>query len=116
MMAAPEHMGDNIRKFEEIGTHPAAPYLAIAEALTFHQCITSPNRAFSCCLGTVQVQGIDPGELSDHLWRKHKIIAAPIMHAEFSGIRVTPNVYTMLEEIDRFGDAAEEVILYGLPG
>jgi selenocysteine lyase/cysteine desulfurase len=37
MMAAPEKMDDDIRKFEEIGTHPAAPYLAIAEALTFHQ-------------------------------------------------------------------------------
>jgi len=32
MMAAPEGMDDDIRKYEEIGTHPAANYLAIAEA------------------------------------------------------------------------------------
>jgi selenocysteine lyase/cysteine desulfurase len=37
MMAAPETMAEDIRKFEEIGTHPAANALAIAEALTFHQ-------------------------------------------------------------------------------
>ena len=43
LMAAPPELNDNIRKFEEIGTHPAANYLAIAEALTFHQGI-GPRR------------------------------------------------------------------------
>jgi isopenicillin-N epimerase len=32
LMAAPEKMNGNIRKFEEIGTHPAANHNAIAEA------------------------------------------------------------------------------------
>ena len=41
LMAAPERMDGDIRKFEEIGTHPAANYLAIAEALTFHQGIVT---------------------------------------------------------------------------
>ncbi len=36
MAAKPEQDGD-IRKFEEIGTHPAANVLAIGEALTFHE-------------------------------------------------------------------------------
>src|SRR5207253_6409788 len=35
MMAAPPEMNDNIRKFEEIGTHPAANHNAIVEALDF---------------------------------------------------------------------------------
>src|SRR5437899_10804402 len=35
MMAAPAEMNENIRKFEEIGTHPAANHNAIAEALDF---------------------------------------------------------------------------------
>jgi isopenicillin-N epimerase len=39
LMAAPADMGDNIRKFEEVGTQPQANALAIAEALTFHQAI-----------------------------------------------------------------------------
>ncbi|MEX1055658.1 MAG: aminotransferase class V-fold PLP-dependent enzyme, partial [Rhodothermales bacterium] len=37
LTAAPDTMDDNIRKYEEIGTHPAANYLAVAEALTFHE-------------------------------------------------------------------------------
>ena len=37
LMAAPEALTGNIRKFEEIGTHPAANVLAVGEALTFHQ-------------------------------------------------------------------------------
>lgn len=36
LMAAAETQQTDIRKFEEIGTHPAANHLAIAEALTFH--------------------------------------------------------------------------------
>ncbi len=44
MMAAPERLDDDIRKFEEIGTHFAAPYLAIAEALTFHQGIGAKRK------------------------------------------------------------------------
>src|SRR6266567_825427 len=35
MMAAPPEMNENIRKFEEIGTHPAANHNAIVEALDF---------------------------------------------------------------------------------
>ncbi len=145
MMAAPADMEDNIRKFEEIGTHPAAPYLAIAEALTFHQGIgaerkearlrflrdrwakrllqyeevklhTSLKPEFSCGLANVQIVGVDPGVLSDFLWQRHRIIVTPIKHPDFQGIRVTPNVYTTLEEIDRFCDAMEKVIKVGLPG
>ena len=36
-MAADEKQADDIRKFEEIGTHPAANFLAIGEALTFSE-------------------------------------------------------------------------------
>lgn len=144
MMAAPEKMDHDIRKFEEIGTHPAANYLAVAEALTFHQGIgaerkearlrhltrlwadrllahdrvrlhTSLKPEFSCAIATVQVEGVDTVKLGQHLWRKHRIIVTPIIHPEFEGLRVTPNVYTTLEEIDRFVDAMEDVIRNGLP-
>jgi isopenicillin-N epimerase len=39
MQAANEKQDTDIRKFEEIGTHPAANFLAIGEALTFNQSI-----------------------------------------------------------------------------
>jgi len=131
LMAAPERMDDDIRKYEEIGTHPAANYLAIAEALTFHQGIgskrkearlrylrdywanalleesgfklhTSLKPEFSCGIGNIQLEGVDSGALNNWLWNRHRIITAAIKHPEFEGIRVTPSVYTSMEELDRF--------------
>jgi selenocysteine lyase/cysteine desulfurase len=144
MMPSPETLDEDIRKYEEIGTHPAANYLAIADALTFHLGIgakrkeerlrflrdrwakrletyenvvihTSLKPQYSCGLATVQITDVDSGKLTSYLWAKHQIIVTPIKHAEFEGIRVSPNVFTTLEEIDRFSDAMEEVIKNGLP-
>ncbi|MCH7564075.1 MAG: aminotransferase class V-fold PLP-dependent enzyme [Gemmatimonadetes bacterium] len=144
LMAAPERMDDDIRKFEEIGTHPAANYLAIAEALTFHQGIgadrkeerliylrnywaerllehdrvrlhTSLKEGFACGIATVEVEGIDTSELRDWLWGEHRILTVAINHAQFTGLRVSPSVYSTLEEIDRFSEAMEQVIRNGLP-
>ncbi|MGQ9853580.1 MAG: aminotransferase class V-fold PLP-dependent enzyme [Candidatus Oleimicrobiaceae bacterium] len=144
LMAAPAAMDGDIRKFEEIGTHPAAPYLAIAEALTFHQGMgpkrkearllylrdwwakrliqhervrlhTSLKPGVSSGLGTFQLEGVDSAALAQHLWERYRILVAAIKHPEFEGIRVSPNVYTTLEEIDRFCEAVERVIKYGLP-
>ncbi len=36
--------------------------------------------------------------------RKHRTVVTTINHAEFSGVRVTPNVYTTLDEVDRFSE------------
>jgi len=144
LMAAPERMDDDIRKFEEIGTHPAANYLAIAEALTFHQGIgadrkeerliylrnywaerllehdrvrlhTSLKEGFACGIATVEVEGIATSELRDWLWGEHRILTVAINHAQFTGLRVSPSVYSTLEEIDRFSEAMEQVIRNGLP-
>lgn len=144
LMAASEAQAGNIRKFEEIGTHPAAPYLAIAEALTFHQGIgaarkearmtymrdywakrliqrdriglhTSLTKGFAAGVATVQIEGIEPGALSNWLFNAHRIIVTPINHREFQGIRVTPSVYTLPEELDRFCDAMEYAERHGLP-
>jgi isopenicillin-N epimerase len=143
MMAAPETMDDNIRKFEEIGTHPAANYLAIGEALTFHQGIgparkdarlvylrnywaerllqhdrvrlhTSLKPGFACGIATVQVEGVDTGDLNSWLWDRHRILTVGIKHPEFEGIRVSPSVYTRPEELDRFVDAVSRVVKNGL--
>jgi selenocysteine lyase/cysteine desulfurase len=144
MMPAPDTLDEDIRKFEEIGTHPAANYLAIADALTFHLGIgarrkeerlrylrdrwarrlktyenvvlhTSLKPRYSCGIATVQITDVDSEKLTSYLWAKHRIIVTPIKHPEFEGIRVSPNVFTTLEEIDRFSDAMEDVIKNGLP-
>src|SRR5881296_1275047 len=144
LMAAPPEMNGNIRKFEEIGTHPAANHNAIAEALTFHEGIGAERKAArlrylfqrwakrlehlprvriltpydpaqSCGLASMAIDGMDPNKLVAYLWDTHRIIVTPIVHKEFSCVRVTPNVYTTTAEIDRFGDVMEEVIGKGLP-
>jgi selenocysteine lyase/cysteine desulfurase len=128
----------DIRKFEEIGTHPAANHNAIAEALTFHEGIgserkaarlrylrdrwatrlkstgrfkihTSLDPAQSCAIGTVQVLGVETPKAVQQLWDKWRIIATPIVHAEYTGLRITPNVYTTIEEIDTFATAMERI-------
>jgi len=144
LMAAPPEMNGNIRKFEEIGTHPAANHNAIAEALTFHEGIGAERKAArlrylfqrwakrlehlprvriltpydpaqSCGLASMAIDGMDPNKLVTYLWDTHRIIVTPIVHKEFSCVRVTPNVYTTVAEIDRFGDVMEDVLRKGLP-
>ncbi len=144
LMAAAEEQSADIRKFEEIGTHPAANTLAIGEALTFHQGLgakrkearlrhlrdtwakrllesdrvrlhTSLDPRFSCAIGCVEVEGLDSVKLSDWLWDRHRILVTPIVHAEFTGLRVTASVYTTPEELDRFCTAVEHAIEKGLP-
>jgi selenocysteine lyase/cysteine desulfurase len=143
LQAAESRLDGDIRKFEEIGTHPAANYLAIAEALTFHQAIgarrkeerlrylrnswaeplleipgvslhTSLDPRFSCGFANVQIEGVEPGALTTWLWREHRIIVTPIVHPEFQGIRVSSSVYTTPEEIGRFVDAMTRAARRGI--
>jgi isopenicillin-N epimerase len=135
---AAESKADDIRKFEEIGTHPAANHNAIAEAMSFHDGIgiarksarlrylrdrwanrlkqhprirlhTNLDPAHSCAIGTVQITGVPTPTVVARLWERWRIIATPILHAEYEGARITPNVYTTLEEIDTFAAAMEQI-------
>ncbi len=143
MQAAADVMTDDIRKFEEIGTHPAANTLAIGEALTFHQGIggdrkaarliylrdrwanrllqndrvglhTSQREGFACGIANVYVDGLDSAELSNWLWSEHRIFTVAIGHEECTGIRVSPSVYSTLEEVDRFSEAMEHAMKHGI--
>ena len=143
MQAAAETMSHDIRKFEEIGTHPAAKYLAIGEALTFHQAIggkrkterlvylrdtwarqlleddrvrlhTSLEPGFACGIANVQIDGLDSAALGGWLWNHHRIIVTPINHEECPGLRVSPSVYTTLEELGRFVDAVRYAMRHGI--
>ena len=65
--------------------------------------------AHSCAIGTVQITGVPTPRVVERLWARWRIIATPIVHDEYEGVRVTPNVYTTIEEIDTFASAMEEI-------
>jgi selenocysteine lyase/cysteine desulfurase len=138
-------MDENIRKYEEIGTHPAANHNAISAAVAFHRAIggerkiarlrylrdrwarrlladgggrvtvltplDSPNAGG---IGLVSVEGLDPGKLGGWLLNTHRIVTTPITHAEFSGLRITPNVYTTIDEVDLFATQVLKAIRTGI--
>ena len=143
MMAAGPTQTNDIRKFEEIGTHPAANHNAIAEAITFHELIgmdrkaarfrylrkrwteriidlpkvkfhTNLNPEHSCAITTVEIEGIKPADLGAWLLAKHQIFVVGITNDAFTGIRVTPNVYSTVAEVDRFAAAMEYAAKNGI--
>src|SRR6266550_2905555 len=144
LFAAEEKQKSDIRKFEEIGTHSAAPKLAIGESLLFHNGIggkrkearlrylsrywmnrlkdvpkirfnTSFDPNQSCAIGNVHIEGTDPNAVTKYLFDKHHIFTVPIMHEEFKGICITPKLYTTLGELDRFCEQMELIAKKGLP-
>ena len=144
LFAAEEKQKPDIRKFEEIGTHSAAPKLAIGEAMLFHNGIGGKrkearlrylsrywmdklkdipkvrfNTSFDpnqmCAIANVQIEGLDQGKIGSYLFSKHHIFTTPIVHEEFVGLRITPNVYTTLWELDRFCEVMSSIARNGLP-
>ena len=145
LMAAPPEMDENVRKYEEIGTHPAANHNAIAMAMVFHRTIGAERKAArlrflrdrwakrlqaasprvkiltplndtdACGIGFAHFEGLDTKKLQAYLWDKQRIMTTPIDHPEFSGLRITPNVYTMPGEVDVFCDRMEKILKEGLP-
>ncbi|MHB1071885.1 MAG: aminotransferase class V-fold PLP-dependent enzyme [Gemmatimonadaceae bacterium] len=145
MAGAEQRMRNDIRKYEEIGTHPAANHNAISVALAFHRAIGVERKAARLrflrdrwasrlvaadpgrvqllagvgpgvggAIGTVAIAGLDMGRVGGWLLSKHRIVTTPIVHEEFNGLRVTPNVYTTLDEIDLFADRMLETLKQGI--
>lgn len=143
LMAAPAEDAADVRKFEAIGTHPAAGYLAVAEALAFHRALGAERKAArllwlrdlwaerlhasgrahfaasrapgrSCGIATVRFDGLDTKLLREHLWQEHRILTTTIDHPAVQGLRVSPSVYTLPEELGRFCSAVERALESGL--
>jgi selenocysteine lyase/cysteine desulfurase len=143
LMSAPLAMRDDIRKFEEIGTYPIALRGAVTAALDFHDSIGAERKAArlrylrrrwadrvrglpgvrvlntedpeaSCGLGAMSIDGIGGEELTERLEAKYHIHVRPrVVPGEFSCIRVTPNLFTTLEEVDFFATAIEQIATRG---
>jgi selenocysteine lyase/cysteine desulfurase len=73
--------------------------------------LDSPN-AGAICL--VHIDGMDPNKMGSWLYDHHKIVCTPIVHPEFDGLRITPNVYTTLDEIDIFAEKLLQGIKQGI--
>ena len=161
LFASENPTSGDIRKFEEIGTHPAANHQAIAEALAFHEGIgrerkaarlrylrdrwvdrakelpgvtirTSLEPGRSCAIASASFETLDHEKLIGHLFDKHRIIVTSIGVGlgpaaadggpatlsgpnSWKGIRVTPSVYTTVDEVDHFADVLERAVKNGLP-
>jgi selenocysteine lyase/cysteine desulfurase len=72
-------------------------------------------------LAVVSIDGVDSSKLVTHLWDKHRIVIVAVGHENpkepsmtYRGLRVTPNIYTPLEEIDTFVEAMRKIARNGL--
>ncbi len=145
LFPAPDPLGENIRKFEHVGTQPEALKLAVGEAITFHnglggtnkqerlrylrdywaknleklrgvRILTSYSPEQSCGIGTFTVDHMDIQKLSRVLFEKHKIYNISVgVPKDTVGIRVTPSVYTTLRELEIFIEAVDHYVTNGLP-
>ena len=144
LFASGAERSGNIRKFEEIGTHPQANFNAVSVALTFHRGVGADRKIArlrwlrdrwanalmaesprvkvltelgpqkSGAIGLISVDGLDAVALGGWMMANYRIVNTPIVHPEFSGIRITPNVYTTPDEIDIFAEKVMEAIKKGI--
>lgn len=123
-------LGDKITKFEALGTRSFASEMAIGSSLDFHLAIGSKRKEnrlrflkdywankvknlhgihihtsfkpeYACAIGLVSVDGKKPGEVVQYLFDEFKIHTTGIEWENISGVRVTPNVYTNLRDLDK---------------
>ena len=131
------HSSD-IRKFETIGTRSFPIEQGIGEAVNFHNAIgskrkeerirflknywaekvkdvprvklhTSLKSKYSCAICGVSIDGMDPVEFDAQLFNKYKIHTVGIKWEKVSCVRVTPHVYTRLDDLDKLVNAITEV-------
>ncbi len=136
LLAAGAQQDDSIRKFENIGTFPAANFLAICEAITFNQNIGLDRKAerlrylrqrwtdqlaanpkvkilhsatseLACGIGMFGLNSGNLNTLNSNLVSKYGIYTSVMAHAEYTGMRITPSVYTTVQEIDYFAKAVD---------
>jgi len=137
-----------MRKYESVGTQSEAPFLAIGEAVAFHNAIgpkrkeerlryiknhwaerlgrhpninvyTSTAPEMSCCIASVGIKNVDPSAMQDYLWEEHQILTSRGFYEgesnELQWVRVSPNLYTPLSDLDYFCEVMEDAAESGIP-
>lgn len=122
---------DDIGRLNHIGTHPVHTDLAINDAMDYldliglerkekrmrllqrywsdqvrdseNVIINTPVESHrSCGIANVGIRSMKPAELAKTLLAEFKIFTVAIDQDNVQGCRITPNVYTTLEELDDF--------------
>jgi len=124
-------LGEALAYHQAIGTERKAArlrYLTLrwANALKVHSRIkiltdlSEPPQAWA--VAAVNIEGIDVRDLAKFLMDKYRIIVVPLVGGappnqvfDYQCLRVSPNIYTTLEEIDTFVAAMEDAMNNGVP-
>jgi selenocysteine lyase/cysteine desulfurase len=128
----------DIRKFETIGTRSFPIEQGIGEAINFQNAIgnkrkeervrylknywaekvqqipkvklhTSLKSQYSCSICGVSIDEMTPSELDSSLFTNYKIHTVGIVWENISCVRVTPHVYTRIQDLDKLVRAIEEI-------
>ncbi len=138
LLSAPEPDGDSIRKFENLGTRSFASEMAIGDAIDFHLAMgmarkearlrylkdywcnkvkdipkvklyTSLKPEYACAMANFSIDGMKAAEISGALFDKWKIFTVGIELEKINGVRVSSNVFTSTEELDKLVEAIKEI-------
>lgn len=130
--------GDNIRKFESLGTRSFPVEMATGYALDLHNLIgsarkqqrlhylknywmekvrdlpgvrfyTSLHPDWGCAIGTLAIEGRKASELGDELHHQWKIHTTSITWEKIDCVRITPHVYTIESELDKLVKAITQM-------
>ena len=123
-------LGEALAYHQAIGAERKAArlrYLTLrwANALKVHPRVkiltdlSEPAQAWA--VAGVNIEGIDVRSLAKFLREKYRIIAVPLVGGappnqvfDYQALRVSPNIYTTLEEIDTFIEAMENAVKNGV--
>ena len=130
--------GTDIRKFETLGTRSFPIEQGIGEAVNFQNGIGSKRKEerirylknywatrvqnipkvkihtsfkdeYACAICGVSVDGMTPGELDSALFSNYKIHTVGIVWENISCVRITPHVYTRIQELDKLVMAIDTI-------
>lgn len=131
LLAARDLPDDDIRRLNHTGTDPVHVDLGILDALEYQAALGLPRKAARLHflqrywseqlraapgvvvntpadparhggIGNVGLERWDPRDLAKTLLEEHRIFTVGIDRPGVQGLRVTPNLYTTLEELDTF--------------
>ena len=55
----------------------------------------------SCAIANFSIEGMKPDDIADALYERYRIFTVAINRESVTGVRVTPHLYTRLEQLDK---------------